>query len=315
MKYIKVIISFFLILGCKSRTPNEYVLKEKDLVPEGIAYSSKKGVFYLTSVAKSKIIEVDRKSGKQKDFIEEKAFGYSPGAGIYVDDERNLIHAIGGYYMMKDSLSSLFTFDINTKKLLGRYDVLDEGEHFLNDMVKDKEGNIYLTNSKDASIYLLKYKHNSLELFYKSPEIEFPNGIAISDDQKKLYIASIPKGVRVLDIATKSILNEADTLNISNGIDGLEFYGNHLYGIQNSAAGNPFNFRKLILNKTQDAIIGFEVIDGNTPNLDVPLTFCWAEKTAVVIGNSNLQYLDQETFIFSESDAVHNTKLLVYPLE
>lgn len=314
MKYRIVIIFILLILGCNSRTLTEYVLNEKDLVPEGIDYSKKKDAFYVTSVAKSKIVEVDRKTGKQKDFISEHEFGYTPGVGIYVDDRRNLLYAIGGYYRYKDSLSSLFTFDINTKKLLKRYDVTDKGEHFLNDLIQDEQGNLYLTDSKDSSIYLLKHKADSLELFYRSSEIEFPNGIAISDDNTKLYIASFSKGIRTLDIATKRILNEPDTLGISQGIDGLEFYKGHLYAIQNGVRANTFNFRKLILDQTQEKIVDVEVLDGNTPKLDVPLTFCLVDYEAVVIANSNLQYLNQETFHFVESDTISKTKLLVYAL-
>lgn len=315
MNYRIVIIFILLILGCNSRTLTEYVLNEKDLVPEGIDYSKKKDAFYLTSVAKSKIVEVDRKSGKQKDFIGEHEFGYSPGVGIYVDDRRNLLHVIGGYYRYKDSLSSLFTFDINTKKLLKRYDVTDKGEHFLNDLIQDAKGNLYLTDSKDSSIYLLKHEADSLELFYRSSKIEFPNGIAISDDNTKLYIASFSKGVRTLDISTKRILNKPDTLGMSQGIDGLEFYKGHLYAIQNGVRANTFNFRKLILDPTQEKITNVKIIASHTPKLDVPLTFCLVNHEAVVIANSNLQYLNQETFHFVQSDTISKTKLLVYTIE
>ncbi|PKP34186.1 MAG: hypothetical protein CVU00_08025 [Bacteroidetes bacterium HGW-Bacteroidetes-17] len=314
MKYLITLLPIIILFGCSIKTPKEYMLDEKDLVPEGIAYSENKDAFYLTSIAKSKIIELDRKSGKQNDFIKERESGYTPGVGIYVDDERNLLHAIGGYFMKSDSLSSLFTFDLNTKKLLKRYNVIDEGEHFLNDMVKDKNGNIYLTDTKGSAIYVLKHNSDSLELFYKSPKIKFPNGIAISDDNTKLFIASNPNGVRILDISTKNILNKRDTLGISQGIDGLEFYKNHLYAIQNTVEANAFNFRKLMLNQAQDEIIDVEVIDSHTPNLNVPLTFCLVGDKAIVIGNSNLQYLNQENFKFTNADTVPNTKLLMYQL-
>ena len=315
MRYRIPIVTLAFVLGCNSRIWNECVLHEKDLVPEGIAYSKKKDAFYLTSVAKSKIVEVDRKSGTQKDFIQEHEFGYTPGVGIYVDDKRNLLHALGGYYRYKDSLPSLFTFDIHTKKLLQRYDVTDAGEHFLNDLIQDDKGNLYITDSKGSAIYLLKHETGSLELFFKSPEIEFPNGIAISEDHTKLYIASFSKGIRILDISTKRILNQPDTLGMSQGIDGLEFYKGHLYAIQNGVRANTFNFRKLILDQTQTRIVDVEVMDGHTSKLDVPLTFCLVKNEAVVIGNSNLQYLNQETFKFVESDTIPNTKLLVYPIE
>lgn len=315
MKLVIILLSIIILPGCKEKIQKEYILGEIDLVPEGIAFSINKDAFYLTSIAKSKIIEIDRKSGKQKDFIKEHESGYTPGAGIYIDDERNLLHALGGYFNKNDSLSSLFTFDLNTKKLLKRYNVADKGGHFLNDMIKDKRGNIYLTDTKKSSIYVLKHDNDSLELFYESPEIESPNGIAISDDNTKLYIASNTNGVRILDVATKTILNSRDSLGISQGVDGLEFYKNHLYAIQNTVEANTFNFRKLILNQKQDEIIGVEVIDGHTSNLNVPLTFCLVKDKAIVIGNSNLQYLDQENFNFTYADTIPKTKLIVYEVE
>lgn len=314
MKNFITLLTILILFGCKTKIDREYILDEKDLVPEGIAYSETRDVFFLTSIAKSKIVELDRKTGRQFDFIKEREFGYSSGVGVYVDDERNLLHAIGGYYMLSDSLSSLFTFDLNTKKLLKRYDLT--GEHFLNDMVKDMKGNIYLTDTKGSAIFVLKQNSNSLELFYESPEIELPNGIAISDDNTKLYIASATKGVRILNISTKNILNKRDKLlEISQGIDGLEFYKNHLYAIQNGVGFNTDNFRKLILNETQDQIIDVKVIDSHTPRLNIPLTFCLAEDKAIVIGNSNLQYLNQESFEFTDADTILKTKLLVYKIE
>lgn len=313
MKYVTTLIVLIVLLSCTTKPRTEYVLDEKDLVPEGIAYSAKTDAFYLTSVTKSKIVSVDRITGKQTNFIEELEFGYQPGVGIWVDDERNQLHALGGYYLLPDSLSSLYTFELDTQKLLKRYNLSDE--HFLNDMVLDKGGNIYLTDTKDASVYLLKQGADSLELFFKSPEIDDPNGIAISDDNTKLYVASWLKGVRVLDISSKRILNETDSLGVSQGIDGLEFHKGHLYAIQNGSDDNGFNFRKLLLNTTQDKIVGVEVIDNDQSRLDVPLTFCLAENKAVVIGNSNIGYLNQKTMQFSKSDTIKKTKLLVYEIE
>lgn len=313
MKYTTTVLLLILLLACSQKTPTTYVLDEKDLVPEGIAFSAKNNAFYLTSVTKSKIVSVDRKTGQQADFITAQEFGYQPGVGIWVDDERNLLHAIGGYARRQDSLSALYTFDISTKKLLKRY-TTTKGQ-FLNDMVVDNKGDIYLTDSNGQSIFLLKKEADALELFYESPEIEFPNGIAISDDNSKLYIASFEKGVRILDIANKQLLNQADSLNTSQGIDGLEFYKGHLYAVQNGIRANGFNFRKLVLNAKQSKIVAVEIIDSGNPDLYVPLTFCFAKNTAVVIGNSNLGHLNQETMQFAQSDTIPKTKLLVYQIE
>jgi len=313
-----LIINLLLLgfIGCKSERPKEYVLAESELVPEGIAFSQKKNSFYLTSIAKSKIVKVNRDTGEQEDFIGEQEFGYQPGAGIYVDDERNRIYALGGYFRLKDSISSLYSFDLTSQDLVKRYDVPGMGEHFLNDMTMDKAGNLYITDTKDSSVYRLNNGSDSLELFFKSPEIKYPNGIAISDDNSKLYIAAFQDGIRILDIKERKILNQVDTAGISNGIDGLEFYQGNLYAIQNGVEANTDNFRKLILNKNQDQIIDVEVIDSHNLDLVTPLTFCIADKKAIVIGNSNLQYWNQMTLQFDkEVDSLKNTKLLVYDLK
>ncbi len=308
------------LVSCKTSkadlvTPKRYEISEKDFVPEGIAYSELKDAFYLTSVSKAKIMEIDRTSGSQSDFISDFEYNYSPGAGIYVDDSRNQLHALGGYYLISDSLSALYTFDINSKVLLERYSVNDGRKHFLNDMVMDKKGNMYITDSKDSSVFVLKEGSDELSLYHRSSEIVFPNGIALSDDQSKLYVASFAKGVRVFDLNTKQILNGVDSLDISTGIDGLEFYKGSLFAVQNGVGTNSFNFRELILSEGGDSIVDTRIIDSHNPELDVPLTFCIAHNKAILIGNSNLQFLDQKTLQFADSDSIKNTTLLVYDID
>jgi sugar lactone lactonase YvrE len=306
------IAALVLFMGCKQSDRTEYIVAEKDLIPEGIAYSKSTDSFYLTSIYKSKIIEIDRVTGKQKDFISEKEYGFLPGEGIYIDDERSLLHAVGGYFRLQDSLTSLFTFDLDSRELIRRVDIVDGKDHFLNDLVMDKEGNLYITDTKGSAVYFLPSGGDSLSLFYQSTEIQYPNGIAISDDNTKLFIASFRKGVRSLDIEHKQILSKADTTGVSHGIDGLEFYNGNLYAIQNGVQGNPHSFRKLILNADQSEVVGLEVIDDNHERLNLPLTFCIVNNQAVVIGNSNLQYLNQTDFTLDKPDSLKSTKLLIY---
>lgn len=317
MKNLFLFVCFFsaLTLGCNPKERTSYVLEETELVPEGIAYSEKRNMFYLSSVAKSKIISVNAKTGEQKDFIKSNEYGFMPGVGILIDDQRNLLFAISGYGI-KDSLTSLFTFDLESKKLLYRYNLKNtKGNYFLNDLVSDKKGTLYITNSNSTEIYTLKPDSDSLQLFFKSEEIEYSNGIAISDDNTKLYVASFAKGVRSIDIKSKSVLNEADSMGTSQGIDGLEFYNGHLYAVQNGVRANSDNFRKLVLSPSQSKIVDVQVIDSNNKDLKIPLTFCIMGEKAVVIGNSNLEHLNQKTLTFSEPDALQKTKLLIYNLK
>lgn len=312
LSYLVILFMLTLLTACSSKKPGSYILDETDLVPEGISWSESGQKFYLTSIAKSKIISVDKETGRQEDFISSGQYGYLPGAGIYVNDSENLLYALGGNYNRDSSVTSLFIFDLNTKKLIKRYDIPVDGNHFLNDMIPDTEGNLYITDSKTSSLYLLEKVKDQPVIFFRSDEIPYPNGIAISGDNSKLFVAS-SKGVRIIDIKTLEVLNEADTAGLSAGIDGLEFYRNNLYAVQNGVPENGYNFRKLELNKTMDQITGIQVIDNK--NLNLPLTFCIADDQAVVIANSNLQFLDQENFTFPQPDSLKKTVLMVYDLK
>ncbi|MEM7381961.1 MAG: SMP-30/gluconolactonase/LRE family protein [Bacteroidota bacterium] len=233
-----------------------------------------------------------------------------PGVGILIDEKRELVHALAGYFPLNDSLSSLYTFDLKTKKLVRSLHPLDEGEHFLNDLIQDKEGNLYITDSKASAIYKMEVGAGKLERIYGSEEIQYPNGIAISEDDSKLYIASFTKGIRILDLASGKLLNKADANNWSQGIDGLEFYNGHLYGVQNGVRLHGDNFRKLELNQAQDSITAVQPILSGDSRLDLPLTFCIVDDKAVVIANSNLQYLDQSTLRITEPDSLKTTVLI-----
>ncbi len=314
-KLIIGIFLFIIVLACKKKERAQYELEDKELVPEGIAYSENTKAFYLTSVAKSKIIKVDEITGLQEDFIASGQDGFLPGVGILVDDKRGVVHALAAYAAIPDSLTSLFTFDLKSSKLKQRYSLQDRNHsHLLNDLILADDGSLYITDSFDSSVYSLAPDADSLKLFLRSNEIEFPNGIAISEDNSKLYVASFSKGVRIIDIATKTFLNKPDMHGDSQGIDGLEFYNGDLYGIQNGLEINLHNFRKLLLSPDQKEIVDVQVIDHNNRDLKVPLTFCINETKAVVIGNSNLESLDQKTLTFPEPDSLKRTKLLLYDL-
>ncbi len=298
------------MVACVNKdSTHTYVLDEVDLVPEGIAYSPTTQLFYLTSIAKSKIITVNE-AGVQVDFVG-PGKGFTPGVGINIDERNSSVLALGGYYLDDQTRTTLFRFDLRSGKQLATYSITDGGRHFMNDLVLSQTGDVYITDTDAASIYLLKKGSDSLQLFLKTSEIEYPNGIAISDNDELLYVAS-STGVRVIDLKTKEVLNGPDSVGVSQGIDGLEFYRGNLYAVQNGVPANGDNFRKLFLNARGDQVTKAQVIDYS---LNLPLTFCIANGRAVVIDNSNLQFLDQRNYQITAPDSLRKTKLVSYQID
>ena len=311
-------VSMLLIFSCDSapthiKIDSDITLNEIELVPEGIAYSSNEHTLYLTSVALRKIIAVDLSTGEQRDFISEAQYEYPPGVGILANDDTNELYALGGFWPTPDTQTGLYIFDLSSGQLKNKVNVTREGEYFFNDLIDDNQGNLYITDTKASMVW--KYNDiDGLSSFYESEEIASPNGIAIDDDHRLLYVASYLKGVRIIDIHSKQVLNESDTSGASNGIDGLEFYKGDLYGIQNAVAGVGFSFRQLHLNEAGDAIEGVTILEDDQYKLDVPLTFCLVNDQAVIIGNSNLEHLDQATLKFPNPDSLRRTELIIHNL-
>lgn len=133
----------------------------KELYPEGIAFSQKKKVFYVSSVHEGKIGRVDFK-GNYSNFVDDQELITS--AGLLSDDKRNLLYVCvadpGASTKTKTEtqgkLSKLIAFDINTgqKKFSADLGALNSsGGNFANDVTIDNEGNLYVTNSFSPIIY------------------------------------------------------------------------------------------------------------------------------------------------------------------
>jgi len=99
---------------------------------------------------------------------------------------------------------------------------------YLNDLAISSGNEIFITDSESNKIYKIKRPNKNLEVYLDTAEVPHSNGIAISDDNSKLYLAS-KKGIRVVDIQTKKILNPPN--KESSGIDGMKFYKNSLIGV------------------------------------------------------------------------------------
>ncbi len=223
-----------------------FTVPEKDLLPESIAYDSIKNEFYIGSTRKGKIIKV-LKDGSHEDFILSKKEGLWMVIGIKADSKRRhlWVCSSGGDnlegYTLKDDKegrpAGIFKFDLDTKKLIKKYVLNDKGAvHFFNDLVITKKGDVYITHMfSDQALYKISNGDDQLVKISSLDGIQYPNGITMSYDESKLYIAH-SGGISVMDLSSKKLklLPVPDGVKIAKreSIDGLCFYKNSLIGIQ-----------------------------------------------------------------------------------
>ena len=160
-------------------------LPEKDLIPEGIAFDAERRTFFVSSVYKAKIVEVNAETGASRDFFGEREHGFWGGVGLEVDVERRVLWAAGamGYQTRnfvpeEDGLSGLFKFSLEDGLLLKKYNLGNQPEkHLLNDSVVTRDGRVYITDTLTESVYVVTPEGDELELFLRSDDIAYPNGI------------------------------------------------------------------------------------------------------------------------------------------
>jgi hypothetical protein len=255
-----------------------------DLIPEGLAVDPASGDFYLSSIFHRKIVRF-RAGGPPHDFISSGQDGTLGVLGIRIDPRDGTVWANSE----AAGKAWLHHWD-RSGKLIARY-TLRGGEHLFNDLVVDRKGNVWLTDSADNSLYTLQQGSTTLERI-ALPHAFYPNGIALSDDEKHLYVSDAFELFRI-DIATRAIdrLRPQDGVSIA-GFDGLYFYRNSLIGIQNGV-GTP---RVLQVKLSADGarVLGVRVLEYRSPLVEIPTTGAIYKDQFYFIANSQIDQLQGE---------------------
>lgn len=297
--YLFSLISFLSLTSfCLMESDVAYTINEKDLIPEGIAYSNLTESFYVGSIFKRKIVQVDAKTGKYKDFINEGTLDLSY-LGIITDDSRGHLWVCGNS-PKKGGLSSICKFDLKTGNLLKQYSYKDNSVNLYNDLTLDSNSNVYFTNSNGQRVYMIDSKADTVSILFDGKKIIYPNGITISPDDKYLYIASHVHGIRVFDIKNQQIIGAPDTTHVSRGIDGLKYYKGSLVGVQNALnLGKDATLVRYYLDETGTKIEKMEVIDHNNPKFKIPTTAAVRGNQLYCLVNSQLRDMnfDEHTII------------------
>jgi len=311
MKIIRLISIILLFSGCNHIA---YVIPEKDLIPEGITYSYTTNSFYISSVKKTKIIQINAENGTFNDYISSELLGLS-FLGMIVNDSLGHLWACGNKIKNNVQYSAVTKFNLKSGELIKSYLHIDTCSFLFNDLTQDKNGNVYITNSRRNEIYLIDSETDSINSFFESDQIEHPNGITISPDNEYLYIASTNKGIRVLNIEKCEIIGDIDSTINSTGIDGLKFYKNSLIGIQNAVEEeSQIKIARYFLDESGTKIIKQEIIDQNNPLFDIPTTFVIVDNYLYCLVNSQLKNISSSDLKIINPEVLKDILILKYEL-
>jgi hypothetical protein len=259
--------------------------KEKDLIPEGLAYDEQRNVFYMSSLHRRKIIRIGQ-DAVASDFVSSEQAPLLPVLGIHVSPNDGTIWADS---FSDTGQSELLHFD-GSGKLLGRFQPPGRAKHGLNDFVIRKSGEVITTDGLAKAVYRFDPASHAFAPLPLHRRLFYPNGIALSPDDSALYIADALGVVRVdlSDGASRDVdPGPRDTLA---GIDGLYWYKGSLVAVQNGI-GSP---RIVIFRLSGDGlrVTHTTVLENRTSFTALPTTGAIHGSDFFFIANSQLDNLN-----------------------
>lgn len=302
---MKRLIPLALLLTACAPTPDEapgdtrrdtepavaFRITERDLMPEGITYSEATNRFFVSSIFKTKIVQVDAATGAFEDFVGSDVIGLGV-LGLITDESAGVLWACANGTRDGRPASTVSRLDLGTGALLASYEAGDTVEHLFNDLALASDGTVYVTDWQTHTLYRIAPGSGAMTVFLSGTDIEHPNGIAVSPDDRYLYVASETRGIRVVDVDAGRVVGELEPDTASVGIDGLKCRDGYLYGIQNEVPdARPVGLLRFRLDATGTRITDVTEIDRGNPLFDIPTTLVIVGDELFFVANSQLGQL------------------------
>lgn len=271
----------------------EFEVQDPQLIPEGITVDSVSGKFYISSIAKNKIIEVS--DGSTTDFIQPGQYGFVGGLGIHVDAVHHILWACSGDFNGQTYTTGIFAFDLMTHKPIHKFFLpADTAKNFFNDLAIADNGDVFITNTDNNSIWYWKFKADHPEKM-KLEGVTEPNGIVWNKSRRVLFIAT-RKGLMSLSPGTLKLNTLPNTgSETSDGLDGLVMYKNSIVAVRNGFRDRSrHGVLQFYLSPDGQTIVKIKTIDQLNPLFDIPTTLAIRGNQLFVIGNSKMDLLDDQ---------------------
>lgn len=262
--------------------------------PEGIAYDNESGDFYLTDIREGMVYRFKKEEKKLEPFLNLKALGFWSAMGVKVDPVHpeilwvttSAIPQFSGYKQEDTGESAVLKFNKRSGKLLFTYKT--DGNHVFGDLTITKKGKIYITDSQNPVVFTIE-NNNVLKVAFQHTKWWNLQGLALSDNEKFLYVSDYITGIYKIEIESGKI----EPLIMQNewlrGGDGVYQKGGELFVLQNGTT--PKRVGVIKLDRNGSGI--FETLrfpDQAREDISEPTLGTWLNGDLYFIGNSPWGY-------------------------
>jgi sugar lactone lactonase YvrE len=264
---------------------------ETDLIPEGLAHDPVSGEFFLGSIHKRKIVRIGA-DGKARDFTASGQDGLSEVLGMKVDAKRRLLWvmtAAGKAAGAQEGWSAAYAYDLGNGQVARRYS-LNTGKHLFNDLALAADGRVFLTDSEAGAVWRIDPGKDALVPLVPARRLNYPNGIALSADERRLYVTDFASGISMVDPTTGDVRPLPHPPDVSlHGIDGLYWHESGLIGVQNGAGTE--RIVRYRLGPEGARVVALDVLESHNPLFAIPTTGAIVGGDFYYIANSLLNRL------------------------
>ena len=242
---------------------------------ESMAFDSKRNRFLFASARTGEILSVDN-SGLSKRFVVPDVINRMSGVyAIAIDAKNDYLYAASTmtstYEKFKPDqmgVGGIYQFDLADSKLLKLFPYPADGKlRIISSMTVANNGDIYAADVASRSV--MQIRANKLTQMFTSNALTGVRGLALSDDNKRLYLSDYEMGLFYADLELNQI--RAMEINGHNlgGIDGVYLWDKkYLIALQNSTL--PSRIVRIELNDSGTGIASLQPLEAAKPDMLSP---------------------------------------------
>jgi sugar lactone lactonase YvrE len=204
--------------------------------------------------------------------------------GVAIDPRRRLLWLTSGVVEQTPSPATAFrglvALDLGSLRVVRRVTAPAGGSP--GDLAIAADGTVFASDPQSGALYRARPGAPALELLAPAGAMRSPQGLALSPDGRRLYVADYGYGIAIVDLATGRLARlAARGIAMLDGIDGLIPDGNTLIAIQNGV--NPRRIVRLHLAAGGGEIARVEMLERANPD--------WGEPTLGTLRDGQLLYV------------------------
>jgi sugar lactone lactonase YvrE len=174
--------------GAAGAGPTEITLPATRVFPESIT-STADGTLIIGSLGHGTILRIAPGKGTADEWIKPGTGGLNNVLGVYADERGKQLWVCSNNLENKGEATAVMTFDLKAGTPKGTYPLPGDGP-LCNDIAVASDGTAYVSDTRLASVLMLKPGAKSLEVAAKDPLLAGADGLAFGD-KTTLYVNTV----------------------------------------------------------------------------------------------------------------------------